>query len=461
MLDAAPTITTPTIAGTAEEGDTLTASASSGQSDNPVTYQWEENSGPNGAFVAIANATGSTYQVQESDEGFQIEVVATATNDNGVTISAASLAASAVLDAAPDGHDADHRRHRRGRRHADGVSLVRAVRQCRHLSVGRELRPEWRFVAIANATGSTYQVQESDEGFQIEVVATATNDNGVTISATSLATTAVLDAAPTVTTPTIAGTAEEGDTLTASASSGQSDNAVTYQWEENSGPNGSFVAIANATGSTYQVQESDEGFQIEVVATATNDNGVTISATSLATAAVLDAAPTITTPTIAGTAEEGDTLTASAGSGQSDNAVTYQWEENSGPNGSFVAIANATGATYQVQESDEGFQIEVVATATNDNGVTISATSVATAAVLDAAPTITTPTIAGTAEEGDTLTASASFGSVRQRRHLSVGRELRSERRVRRHRQCDRLDLSGSGERRRLPDRGRRDRHER
>ena len=124
---------------------------------------------------------------------------------------------------------------------------------------------------------------------------------------------------PTVTTPTIAGTAEEGDTLTASASSGQSDNAVTYQWEENSGPNGAFVAIANATGATYQVQESDEGFQIEVVATATNDNGVTISATSLATSAVLDAAPTVTTPTIAGTAEEGDTLTASASSGQSDN----------------------------------------------------------------------------------------------------------------------------------------------
>ena len=410
VLDAAPTITTPTIAGTAEEGDTLTASASSGQSDNTVTYQWEENSGPNGAFVAIANATGSTYQVQESDEGFQIEVVATATNDNGVTISATSFATSAVLDAAPTittptiAGTAE-----------EGDTLTASA------SSGQSDNPvtyQWEensgpngaFVAIANATGSTYQVQESDEGFQIEVVATATNDNGVTISATSLATSAVLDAAPTITTPTIAGTAEEGDTLTASASSGQSDNPVTYQWEENSGPNGAFVAIANATGSTYQVQQSDEGFQIEVVATATNDNGVTISATSAATAAVLDAAPTITTPTIAGTAEEGDTLTASASSGQSDNPVTYQWEENSGQNGSFVAIANATGSTYQVQESDEGFQIEVVATATNDNGVTISATSLATSAVLDAAPTITTPTIAGTAEEGDTLTASASSG---------------------------------------------------
>ena len=41
MLDAAPTVTTPLITGTAQEGQTLTASASSGQSDNPVTYQWQ------------------------------------------------------------------------------------------------------------------------------------------------------------------------------------------------------------------------------------------------------------------------------------------------------------------------------------------------------------------------------------------------------------------------------------
>ena len=40
MLDAAPTITTPVISGTVQEGQTLTATASSGQSDNPVAYAW-------------------------------------------------------------------------------------------------------------------------------------------------------------------------------------------------------------------------------------------------------------------------------------------------------------------------------------------------------------------------------------------------------------------------------------
>ena len=118
-----------------------------------------------------------------------------------------------------------------------------------------------------------------------------------------------------------------------------------------------------------------------MVATATNDNGVTVSATSAATAAVLDAAPTVTTPMITGTAQEGQTLTASASSGQSDNPVTYHGISSA--DGYTNPIG--TGATYLVQEGDEGYTIEVVATATNDNGVTISATSAATSAVLDAA----------------------------------------------------------------------------
>ena len=110
----------------------------------------------------------------------------------------------------------------------------------------------------------------------------------------------MLDAAPTVTTPTITGTATEGQTLTASASSGQSDNPVTYAWYSSADNYTNPIG----TGSTYLVQEGDEGFTIEVKATATNDNGVTVSATSATTSAVLDAAPTITTPVISGTVQE-------------------------------------------------------------------------------------------------------------------------------------------------------------
>ena len=57
MLDAAPTITTPTITGTAQEGATLTASASSGQSDNPVTYAWYSSADN----YTTAIGSGATY----------------------------------------------------------------------------------------------------------------------------------------------------------------------------------------------------------------------------------------------------------------------------------------------------------------------------------------------------------------------------------------------------------------
>ena len=94
-------------------------------------------------------------------------------------------------------------------------------------------------------------------------------------------------AAPTV---TISGTAQEGQTLTATAVTNDADATINYQWLENSGPGGSFQDISGAgPGPTYTLQDGDEGFNIEVVATVQKDNGVTVSQTSAQTAAVADA----------------------------------------------------------------------------------------------------------------------------------------------------------------------------
>ena len=63
--------------------------------------------------------------------------------------------------------------------------------------------------------------------------------------------------------------------------------------------------------------------------------------------------------------------------------------ENSGPGGTFQDISAAgPGPTYTVQDSDEGYSIEAVATLQNDNGVRVSQTSAPTAAVQDASPYI-------------------------------------------------------------------------
>ena len=96
---------------------------------------------------------------------------------------------------------------------------------------------------------------------------------------------------------------------------------MSYAWY--SSADGYTTAIGS--GSTYLVKEGDEGFTIEVKATATNEQSLTATATSTPTSAVIDAAPTVTAPTISGTAQEGQTLTASATAGQPDNPVTYAW----------------------------------------------------------------------------------------------------------------------------------------
>jgi hypothetical protein len=57
-------VTTPTISGTAQEGQTLTASANSGQSDNPVTYAWYSSADN----YTNPIGTGASYQVKDGDE---------------------------------------------------------------------------------------------------------------------------------------------------------------------------------------------------------------------------------------------------------------------------------------------------------------------------------------------------------------------------------------------------------
>ena len=183
--------------------------------------------------------------------------------------------------------------------------------------------------------------------------------------------------------PTISGTAQVGETLTANTSGiadadGISSVQYEYQWLADD------ADISGATNATYTLVAADEGQVIKVRVSFTDDAGNEESLTSAATDAVA-AAPTPNTPatgapTINGTAQVGETLTANTSGiadadGLSNVQYEYQWLADA------ADISGATSATYTLADTDEGKAIKVEVTFTDDAGNGEALTSAATDAV--------------------------------------------------------------------------------
>ena len=81
----APALGTPTISGSAQQGQTLTATPGpvAGGVPSATAYQWQRDAG--GSWSDIAGATGLTYSPTSSDDGDALRVVETATNSAGAS----------------------------------------------------------------------------------------------------------------------------------------------------------------------------------------------------------------------------------------------------------------------------------------------------------------------------------------------------------------------------------------
>ncbi|MCI0362886.1 MAG: hypothetical protein L0219_03340, partial [Phycisphaerales bacterium] len=128
--------------------------------------------------------------------------------------------------------------------------------------------------------------------------------------------------------PTITGIAQVGQTLTATTGTWtNSPTSFAYQWNRAGTP------IAGATTSTYVPVAADVGNALTVSVVATNSSGPSASATSAATSPVTAAVPVNTVvPTISGTAQVGQTLTATTGTWtNSPTSFAYQWNRAGTP----------------------------------------------------------------------------------------------------------------------------------
>jgi len=116
-------------------------------------------------------------------------------------------------------------------------------------------------------------------------------------------------------------------------------------------------------------------------------------------------------PTIDGRAQEGQTLTAGAGTWRGTQPITYsaRWLRCDVGGGSCVFVSNPNQGTYKLGSEDVGHTMRVAVTASNADGQATARsrpTATVRPAPVNAPANTSAPTIAGTAAQGQTLTGS-------------------------------------------------------
>ena len=171
--------------------------------------------------------------------------------------------------------------------------------------------------------------------------------------------------------PVVSGTVAVGQPLTTTRGTWSgSPTSFAYQWQRCDALGLSCVAIPSATGQRYVVGQENVGSRIRVVVTARSSFG-SGSAVSPPTAGVPENVPptNVSPPTIAGTAQVGQTLTAQgAGTWTGASSFSFRWQRCDVTGGACVDIPGATQNTYVLTTADAGSTTRVAVTARNAAG---------------------------------------------------------------------------------------------
>ena len=382
----------PDITGTPQVGETLSVDTSGisdldGLQNAAFTYRWIA------AGSDIEGATGSSHTIAEEDEGLTIQVRVSFTDDAGTEetlTSAATEAVQPVPNNPATGQPVITGTPQVGETLSVDTSAITDADGLTNVSYSYQWLAD--DAEITGATGSTYVLTSSERGKAAKVQVSFSDDGGNDEVVTSAATGAVSPGVQqgqsnTAATgaPTINGTTQVGETLTADTSGiadadGLTNVSYSYQWIRNDG--GTDTNISGATDSSYTLVDADEGRTIKVEVSFTDDAGSWETLTSAATGPVQPRpnSPATGVVVITGTAQVGQTLTADT-SGISDaDGLTrvdfrYQWMVNG------TEVPGKTGASYTPVESDAGKTVKVRVRFTDDGGYAEELTSSATQSV--------------------------------------------------------------------------------
>ena len=411
----------PTISGTAQVDQTLTADTSGIADEDGLTnvsysYQWVAGD------TDISGATGSSYTLTADDEGKTVKVKVSFTDDadNEETLTSAATTEVAARPNSP----------------AAGLPTISGTAQ-----VGETLTAvtsgiadadgltsatfSYQWIAkdgttdtdISGATGRTYALDADDLGKTVKVRASFTDDAGneETLTSEATAEVAAKPNSPATGAPSISGTVQVGETLTVDITGladadGLTSATFSYQWIRHDGDDD--TDIGGETSSTYTLGTEDEGKTLKVRVSFTDDadNAETLTSAATATVAAKSNNPPTGLPTISGTAQVDETLTADTtgiadADGLTNASFSYQWVRNDG--GTDADIQDATGQTYTLGTDDEGKAVKVRVSFTDDAGneETLTSAAITEVAARPNTPATGLPTISGTAQVDETLTA--------------------------------------------------------
>ena len=454
----------PTINGTAQVGETLTASTSGisdadGLTNASFTYQWLADD------ADVNGATTSSYTLVAADAGKTIKVRVSFTDDEGNEESVTSAATAAVTQPPltagfhdePSSHDGSAEftfELRFSEEPAAGFGFATVRDHALTVTAGsmdnvRRLEPG------KNAKWEITVTPDSDADVTIAVNATTNcSAEGAICSAYGMKLVGGLELvvpgpssnSAAAGAPTISGTAQVGETLTAltsgiSDADGVANASFTYQWLADD------ADISGATTSSYTLVAADAGKTIKVRVSFTDDAGNEESVTSNAVAA---SAPPVNTDEEEQDEEETVQMTAgfhdAPESHDGSDAFTFELRFSEAPKSDFSyatvrnhAFTVTEGSVSNVRRLEPGKNVKWEITVTPDSNadvtIALNATTDCSAegaictgdgrklsgdlelvvpgpsseqAVQENSAAAGAPTISGTAQAGETLTALTS-----------------------------------------------------
>jgi len=370
----------PTIAGTAQQGDTLTASSGSWSGATPMsfTYDWRRCNSKGASCASISGAVGQTYVLTPADVGHTLRVDVTAKNGGGSASALSAptqtvVAADAPVSTSPPAVSGTAR---------EGSTLSGSAGSWKGTApisyAYQWLRCDPRGTScygIGGASHETYTLVHADVGHSLRLRVTASNQAGESeaLSAPTAAVAARGTAPANTGLPSVAGSALQGRTLTASNGrwSGTGPISFSYAWQRCDQNGGGCGTISGATSSRYVLTAEDVSHRVRVLVTARNDAG---SATAASPPSALVQGPPVVLelPVVSGTARVGSKLSASSGRWRSVTSVAfyYQWARCDAHGQHCSPIPDAKSATYTPTGADTGHALFVQVKAQNSVGPT-------------------------------------------------------------------------------------------